>query len=229
MMFALVRVKTEGRLQPGLTFILIDMHDPRVSIRPIITIDGRHHINEVSLDGVRVPLGNVVGEVGRGWRNARFLLASERVLLAQAPWTRQGLADVKRLAALRKRDGRGLRNDPSFQRRLMQAEIDLCALEATILRVLYASPNDPVVSGLSCVLKLRGAELKQRLGDLAMEALGDRALISYPDRDTIGQAAPGSEYASAVAKEYLMSLSATIAGGTSEIQRNLIAAVSLGL
>ena len=231
MMFALVKVKTGGKLQNGLTFILIDMQDPNVSVRPLATIDGRRHLNEVSLDKVRVPTTNVVGEIGRGWSNARFLLANERVLVSQVPRTRQILSRVKRWASLAQQNNRSLIMEPGFKQRLAQAEIDLFALEFTVLRVLYASENNPT-DGLTSVVKLRGAELRQRVSELAVEVVGDRGLIlegnvegpeSGDDLPQAPDCVPG------IANEYLFNLSLSIAGGTSEIQRNLIASLTLGL
>jgi alkylation response protein AidB-like acyl-CoA dehydrogenase len=231
MMFALVKIKMAGKLQNGLTFILIDMHDPNVSVRPLATIDGRRHLNEVSFDKVRVPITNVVGEIGRGWSNARFLLANERVLLSQVPRTRQILARAKRWASLVQQNDRSLITEPTFKQRLAQAEIDLFALDFTALRVLYASEND-AIDGLTSVVKLRGAELRQRVSELAVEVFGDRGLIlpSNGDGPEPGDDLPQlPDDVSGVANEYLFNLSASIAGGTSEIQRNLIASLTLGL
>jgi alkylation response protein AidB-like acyl-CoA dehydrogenase len=233
MMFALVRLKTVAGTQPGLTFLLIGMHDPNITVRPIVTIDGRHHVNEVTLDRVRVPAANVVGEPGKGWHNARFLLARERVLLSRAPQTRQNLARAKRWAALQKRNGRPLLEDASFSRKLAQAEIELQALEFAVLRVLYGSRDDPVIAGLTCALKLRGSELRQRVSELAVEALGDRGLILKSDQLQNGspelEETRSLDDPSTAPAEFLFNLSATIAGGTSEIQRNIIAGVALGL
>jgi alkylation response protein AidB-like acyl-CoA dehydrogenase len=230
-MFALVKMKVGGRLQNGITFILIDMHDPRVSVRPLATIDGRSHVNEVSLDEVRVPVTNVVGEIGRGWINARFLLANERVLVSQASRTRQVLARVKRWASLRQISGRPLITDAGFKQRIVQAEIDLLALEFAALRVLYAN-DGTATEGLASVLKLRGSELRQRVSELAVEVKGDRGfilqeVIGVPSAESDPPDFPG--YSAEVASDYLFNLSATIAGGTSEIQRNLIAGLGLGL
>jgi alkylation response protein AidB-like acyl-CoA dehydrogenase len=231
MMFALVKIKSGAKLQNGLTFILIDMHDPDVSVRPLVTIDGGHHLNEVTLNKVRVPAANVVGEIGRGWTNARFLLANERVLVSQAPRTRQALACVKRWASLRQLDGRPLVTEPGFRQRLVQAEIELFAVEFAALRVLYASENDGT-EGLASALKLRGSELRQRVSELAVEVLGDRGFIFYGRGEgpaSTDELPEFSDYASGVLFEYLFNLSATIAGGTSEIQRNLMAGLALGL
>jgi alkylation response protein AidB-like acyl-CoA dehydrogenase len=233
MMFALVRLKTEAGRQHGLTFLLISMRDPNVAVRPVITIDGRHHLNEVSLNKVRVPASNVVGEPGRGWHNARFLLRNERVLLSQAPRTRQALARLIRRAASQHRNGRCLLEDLSFKRRLAQLEIDLQALEFAVLRVLHASQDDTKVDGLACAIKIRGSELRQRVSELAVETLGDQSLIMHSDRNPNEPRQNDSpldlDDSSMVVKDFLFDMSTTIAGGTSEIQRNLIAGLALGL
>jgi alkylation response protein AidB-like acyl-CoA dehydrogenase len=232
MMFALVKVKIGGRLQNGLTFILVDMHDPNVSVRPVTTIDGRPHVNEVTLNQVRVPAANVVGEIGRGWTNARFLLVNERVFLSQAPRTRNILERVKQWASVKRENGGApLINEHGFRQRLAQMEIDLFALEFAVLRVLYASESN-AVEGLAPALKLRGAELMQRVSELAVEILEDRAFILRAGLDKVA-ADPDLPKSRGVtfdvARDYLYSLAASIAGGTNEIQRNLIAGLALGL
>jgi alkylation response protein AidB-like acyl-CoA dehydrogenase len=231
MMFALVKIKIAGKLQNGLTFILIDMHDPNVSVRPLVTIDGRPHVNEVTLNQVRVPAANVVGEIGRGWTNARFLLANERVFLSQAPRTRNILERVKRWASVKRVNDRPLISEHGFKQRLAQLEIDLFALEFAVLRVLY-SPESNAIEGLAPALKLRGAELAQRASELAVEVLGTRGLILRSGADEVDADPELPEmkgFTSRVASDYLFSLSASIAGGTSEIQRNIIAGLALGL
>ena len=233
MMFGLVRTEIGDRRQHGLTFMLIDMRQPGVSVRPIITLDSRHHVNEVLLDEVRVPISNVVGEVGRGWHNARFLLANERVMVSQVPRARQSLAVLKLRAASAGPQGAKLIKEPGFQRRLAQLEIDLLALEFTVHRVLHGSRDDPSIEPLACVLKFRAAEFRQRVSELSVEALGDHGLTYYSshpdDRSAPSSLPPGPDYAPLVVREFLFNLSATIAAGTSEVQRNLIAGVALGL
>jgi alkylation response protein AidB-like acyl-CoA dehydrogenase len=233
MMFALVRLKTRGRLDTGLTFLLINMRDANVEVRPIITIDKKHRLNEVHLNRVRVPVSNVVGEPGRGWYNARFLLANERVLLSQAPRNRYRLAKLKRFLALRSHAGGYPPEDPIFMRKLAQVEIDLLALDFAVLRVLHSSGNDPIMHGLTCAVKLAGSLLRQRISELTFEALGDRRLVTASNNETAGDLVspppPALEGNPSATDDFLFDLSATIAGGTSEIQRNLIAAIALEL
>jgi alkylation response protein AidB-like acyl-CoA dehydrogenase len=227
MMFALVKMKIAGKLQNGLTFILIDMHDPNVSVRPLVTIDGRTRVNEVNLNQVRVPASNVVGEIGRGWTNARFLLANERVFLSHVPQTRGILEQVKHWASLQRVSDSLLIEERGFRQRVAQLEIDLFVLEFAVLRVLDAPQG---TEGLASVLKVRGAELTQRANELAVEVLGPRGLALNADEVDADPELPEMKRCAAhVAGDYLFSLSASIAGGTSEIQRNIIAGLALGL
>jgi alkylation response protein AidB-like acyl-CoA dehydrogenase len=222
MMFALVKVKRGASLMTGLTYILVDMKDPNVEVRPIITVDGEHRFNEVFLNKVRVPATNVVGEVGKGWKNARFLLKSERVLVSQSAATRKRLKAVKKAAA--ERIGGSLQADPVMYRKISQLEIELRALETTVLRTLFtqqANPGDPALDGLTNVLKLRGSELRQRVGDLIVEVMGDEGLIL--DQEANGRSHTQDQV------QNLFDVTATLAGGSSEIQRNLIANIALGL
>jgi alkylation response protein AidB-like acyl-CoA dehydrogenase len=236
-MFALVRIKTESVRNLGLTFLLINMHDPRVSVRPIITIDGEHHVNQVTFDAVRVPVANVVGESGRGWQNARFLLANERTLLSQAPRTRRNLIRLKGFAERIRQGKASLMEDRVFRRKFYQIEIELRALEFAVLRVLYSERQDNIWDGLVSALKLRGSELRQRVSELATEALGDRGLVMENGRDGRdadarregGEAFEEPETYIEINKKFLFDLSSTIAGGTSEIQRNIISSIALGL
>jgi alkylation response protein AidB-like acyl-CoA dehydrogenase len=223
-MLALVKVKVQSKVQPGLTLMLVDMRDPAVKVRKISTIDGKHHFNEVALDGVRVAPSDVVGEVGRGWHNARFILSRERVTLARAPQTRYRLSTIRREVAARA--GRGDPLPSAYLLRLSDLEIDLLALEYSLLRVFRGDAPTHQIEGLVSALKVRGAELRQRVGQLQMDLLGGGALLSAieePGRPVFAEAIGD------LASEYLFDLSGSIAGGTNEIQRNLIAAVALEL
>jgi alkylation response protein AidB-like acyl-CoA dehydrogenase len=237
MMFALVRVRSRGSLQPGLSFLLIDMRSRGIRVRPVATIDGRHHLNEVFIDDVRVPIENLIGEEGKGWMYARFLLGNERPLVASLPNTKRYLKQLNLIADLEQRNGRPLAQDPDFRMRLAKLEVDLAALEFAVLRAAYAPANDPNQEVLGPVLKIRGGELRQRVSEMSAEALGDRALINYALTNAPSAVSkingeddpPGEEYARFPTREFLFNRSATLAGGTSEIQRNIIAGVGLGL
>lgn len=222
MMFTLVRTAEPGKSPRGLTLLLIDLKAPGIRIRPIMTIDAGHHFNEVTLDKVRVPVSNVVGEPGLGWHNARFILSNERILLSQAPQTRRRVDCLKRNASRSDALGRHL------DRELAQLDVDLCALEFAVLRVLQTAEGDALTDGLICALKLRGSQLRQRVGELEMEALGHRALADAVPPEHIDRS-PNRIERRPPAHEFLFDRAASIAGGTSEIQRNLIAAVALDL
>jgi alkylation response protein AidB-like acyl-CoA dehydrogenase len=218
MMFALVKVRTGASLQQGHTFLLIDMHADGVAVRPIITLDKRHHINEVTLQDVRVPIADRVGEEGKGWSYARSILGTERMGAAGIPHTQRDLGYLRELAHRMQRDGHLIKNEPLFRHRLAQLEIEVMALEFLQLRVLHASAG-PERDALGCVLKLRGTQAYQRVSDLMMAVAGARATA------LVEEGTPS--YEPSVAAAYLFRRSATIAGGTSEIQRNMIAALAL--
>jgi alkylation response protein AidB-like acyl-CoA dehydrogenase len=233
MMFLLARIQTSGnRRQQGLSFLLLDMRTPGVTVNPITMIDGLPHVNEVVLDNVRVPVENLVGEEGKGWVYARFLLDRERSLVAQLPALRRLVTTLRRTLETERVRGVPLIEDPSHRVQLAQFEAELGALDFLELRFLHARAEDAAAQILASMLKLRGTELRQRVSEAIWQAFGDRGLELAPPR-AAPHAAPHDDLSidqshwSAV--NYLFQRSATIAGGTSEIQRNIIAAVSLGL
>jgi alkylation response protein AidB-like acyl-CoA dehydrogenase len=235
MMFALVRVEMPGqRRQQGLSFLLIDMHAKGVSVRPILTIDGRHRISEVVLDGVRVPAENLVGEPGKGWIYARLILANERNVIAGVSSARRQLEQVRNLLQTHREGGGTLLEDEGYRNRVVQMEMELDALEVLEMRTLHApSGPDAPPSVLGSILKVRASELRQRISELAIDALGDGGLEAHPHPELEqlpdDPAALDHLRACAITAGYLFQRSATIAGGTSEVQRNIIAAIGLGL
>ena len=232
MMFALVRLDAPvaRRQQPGLSFVLLNMHSPGVTVRPIITIDGRHWVNEVTLDNVEIPASNLVGEQGKGWLYARFLLANERTIVAGLPIIRRQIAGLKRMLVSATRQEAPLFEHTSFRLRVAQVEGELRALEFLELRLLHSRRDDAEVHRLAPILKLRGTELRQRISELMLEAVGERGLEAVFDcGQLVGAADDDIEYAQRITTAYLFERSATIAGGTSEIQRNIIAGLSLGM
>lgn len=238
MMFALVRVEMPGqRRQQGLSFLLIDMRAQGISVRPILTIDGRHHINEVVLEGVRVPAENLVGEPGKGWIYARLILSNERTVIAGVSSARRQLRQVRNLLQTHREGSATLIEKESYRNRLAQMEMELDALEVLELRVLHAPEGDPdaAPSVLGPILKVRGSELRQRISELAIDALGDCGLEAHPQSGPEREELPTDPVAlthlraCATTAGYLFQRSATIAGGTSEVQRNIIAAIGLGL
>ncbi|QHE84755.1 acyl-CoA dehydrogenase family protein [Hydrogenophaga sp. BPS33] len=225
-MFCLVRTDSSGRRQEGITFLLIDMKTPGIRIQPIRTLDLAHHTNEVFFDDVLVPVENRIGEEGRGWTYAKALLAHERTGIAELGRARERLDRLKRLTRDHTLHGGRLLRDGAFRTQVAQLEVDILAAEATTLRLLEGSAEP----ALSSVLKLRGSELTQRLSRLNFEALGPHALRLDLDQ---AERAPREDdplpsYATGRSVEYLRWRALTVAGGTSEIQRNIIAKLAFG-
>ncbi|MCU0868460.1 MAG: acyl-CoA dehydrogenase family protein [Burkholderiales bacterium] len=230
-MFCLVRTSSEGRKQEGISFLLIDMRSPGVTVRPIITLDGEHEVNEVWLENVRVPVENRVGDEGRGWTCAKFLLSNERTGIAGVSRSKRELAYLKQIASAERADGRPLIDHPRFRDRIARVEIDLMALEITVLRVLSAERGGKALGPESSILKIKGTEIQQALTELQMEAVGPYALPHVPmawgDR-WLGERV-GPEYAAPLAARYFNYRKVSIYGGSNEIQRNIIAQGVLGL
>ena len=235
MMFALVRTDGEARPQAGISFMLIDMKSPGVSVRPIYTINEGLSVNEVFFDNVRVPAENLVGEENRGWGYAKFLLTNERTMSAETPHTAFDLAMVKEIAAVERKDGRPVIENALFAAKLARFEIDLVALEATVVRVLHMNESDPALNAAASVLKVRGSELRQRVADLAVEALGDYGLAVFPDvegqdnMDVLAATPPAPAHAAGWLSRAMFRRATTIYGGANEIQRTIIAKSVLGL
>ena len=235
MMFALVRTDADARPQAGISFLLIDMKSPGVSVRPIYTINEGLSVNEVFFDNVRVPVENLVGEENRGWGYAKFLLTNERTMSAETPHTAFDLTMVKDIARRELRDGRPLIEDPLFAARLARFEIELMALQAAVYRVLHMAEDDPALNATASVLKLRGSELRQRIADLAVEALGDHGLAVFPDvegqdnMDVLAPVPPAPDHAAGWLSRAMFRRATTIYGGANEIQRTIVAKSVLGL
>jgi pimeloyl-CoA dehydrogenase large subunit len=231
--FCLVRTDPQARKkQEGISFILVDMKTPGITLRPIITIDGGHEVNEVFFDEVRVPAENLVGRLNKGWDYAKFLLSNERIGIARIGMTKERLARVKRLA-LETPAGEGtVWDDPDFRRRLAWSEIELKALEITQMRVVAAqrgrAADKPDPS--SSILKIKGSEIQQQSTQLLMEVAGPYA-VPRPDREEEGLNLPsvGPEWADAAAPLFFNFRKVSIYGGSNEIQRNIIAKAFLGL
>jgi alkylation response protein AidB-like acyl-CoA dehydrogenase len=228
MIFCLVRTDATVKKQEGISFLLIDMHAPGVTVRPLILYDEEHEVNEVFFDDVEVPAENLVGEAGRGWTYAKFLLGYERTGITGVGASKRELQLLKEIAAAQTKSGRPLAEDPVFRARLAQVEIDLMALETTLLRVLSARDKPgPEAS----ILKIAGTEVQQALTELMMEALGPAAApFSRRAIEEGGAAAPfAPAYAAPLAARYFSWRKVSIYGGSNEIQRNIIAQHVLGL
>jgi alkylation response protein AidB-like acyl-CoA dehydrogenase len=230
-MFCLAR--TDPDLPPqkgGLSILLLHMDQPGVTVRPIITIDGGHSVNEVFLDGVRVPVEDVVGEPGRGWEYTRFMLGNERVSNAHAPRSKRDLELVRARAEVPDAAGARAIDRPDIQRRLVQLEIDICALEWSVLRVLDSAEGTRTQAAASG-LKIAGSEIQQRLADLAYDLLGPRGIRFYPEDARSGSGRPcgaGADPAGIAARQ-LFFRATTIYAGSNEIQRGIIARQVFGL
>ena len=223
MMFCLARTDPDVKPQRGLSFFLLDMKAPGVSLRPIITLDRAHEVNEVTLDGVRVPGDDLVGEADRGWDYAKFLLTQERTFSAHVPKSRRALKRLKAITARELKDGRPLTDDPSLRRRIAEAEIELDALEFAVYRALNDKSG---TSAVSAILKLRGSELEQKLTSLTIETLGTRALRHWQDpsfEDALSNAIFDPDDEPGAMGTHLFLRAATIYSGSNEIQRNIIA------
>jgi alkylation response protein AidB-like acyl-CoA dehydrogenase len=229
--FCLVRTRPDGKAQAGISFLLIDMKTPGVSVHPIITLDGAHEVNETWFDDVRVPASNLVGEENKGWTYAKFLLGHERTNIAGIGSSKRELQRLKKVAAAETRNGKPLLDDPLFAARVAQVEVDLMALEVTNLRVLSAERARRDPGAVSSILKIKGSEIQQTISELMMLAAGPYALADVRQaRDAGGsQGLLGPAYATPLAATYFNLRKTTIYGGSNEIQRNIIAHMILGL
>ena len=226
--FLLVRTSTEGRAQAGISFLLVDLTSPGITIRPIAGIEGAHILNEVYFEDVSVPAENLIGEENQGWTYAKQLLGMERTFSAEVPRCKAMLSRCKAVSSQVQRRGRALIEDGHFARRLAQLEIEILAHVATLRRVVAeeeagVNASSPTPS----ILKVKGTELSQRAGALLVEALGDDALPQYLERDYLlgsPEDPPGDPIAYGVMSDFLYRRSMTIYGGSNEVQRNIIAA-----
>jgi alkylation response protein AidB-like acyl-CoA dehydrogenase len=229
--FCLVRTDSSTRPQSGISFLLIDMKSKGITVKPIPLIDGEHEVNEIWFDNVEVPVANLVGEENKGWTYAKYLLTHERVNIAQIGISRRELQRLKQLAA-RQRDGEHrLLDDTRFRDRIAAVEIDLMALELTVLRVLAAESKRRDPGPESSVLKIRGSEIQQALSELNMLVLGPDALPWVPQAlDPGWHGLPeGADTSGALVGRYFNQRKTSIFSGSNEIQRNIIAQRILGL
>ena len=228
--FCLVRTNTEGRPQAGISFVLVDMKSPGVTVRPIIMLDGGHEINDVFFDNVEVPIENRIGEENKGWTYAKYLLGHERTGLALVGHSKRVLARLKTMAALERANGRPLIEDQRFRDRVARVEIDLTALDMTMMRLLAAGEGKPLGPEVS-MLKIRGTEILQVLSELTMQACGHAAVASLPQALKPGWAGLpiGHAHTPPVAGNYFNLRKLSIFGGSNEIQKNIISQMILGL
>ncbi len=224
--FLLVRTSNEGKKQQGITFLLVDMTSPGITIHPIITMEGGHEVNQVVFDDVRVPVANRIGEENHGWTYAKFLLGYERFNMAGIPQAKRQMKRLRHIA-----EDQGIDSDPGFRVRMADAEIQIMALESTMLKLLssVAAGKDP--GNEASYIKIRGTEIDQLMTELAMEAAGPYILPYAPRALEEGwnEEPLGPDYAAPVAPDYFNTRKVTIYGGSNEIQKNIIAKHVLGL
>ncbi len=231
--FCLVRTSTEGKPQTGISFLLIDMKTPGVTVRPIKLLDGESEVNEVWFDNVEVPAENLVGEENKGWNYAKYLLAHERTNIADVNRAKRELERLKRIAK-----AEGVWADQRFRDQIALLEVDVVALEMMVLRVLSAEKSGKQSLDIAGLLKIRGSEIQQRYAELMMLAAGPYSLpfvFEAMDAGWQGDAAlglsefPGDNLANApLASTYFNMRKTTIYGGSNEVQRNIVAQTVLG-
>ena len=229
--FLLVRTDPNAKKQEGISFLLCDMKTPGITVRPIITIEGGHEVNEVFFDDVKVPVENLVGQENRGWDCAKFLLGNERFGQARVGASRERIRRLKQIAADAMQDGRPLIEDPAFRQKVAEIEVELQALEITVMRVIAnekrrGNKPDPATS----VLKIKGTEIQQGVSELLMKAAGPYAWIDGdPEAEGSNQWDLAPDWAYGLAGTYFNWRKQSIYGGSNEIQRNIMAKAFLGL
>ncbi|HJO73391.1 MAG: acyl-CoA dehydrogenase family protein [Rhodospirillales bacterium] len=231
MMFCLVRTSDEDKKQNGISFLLIDMKSAGVTVRPITTIDGgSDEINEVFLDDVRVPQANRIGEEGKGWTYAKFLLGHERTGIAAVGRSKKQLMKVKEIAARELSGGAPLIENRRFAEKVAMAEIDMLALESVVLKVLSEESAGRPPGPEASLLKIKGTELQQAITELLVEAIGEFAHPYVPEalEDGWNEEPVGPDYAAPLAPHYFNWRKASIYSGSNEIQKNIIAKMVLG-
>jgi len=230
--FFLVRTDPDAKPQSGISFLLIDMKSPGVTVRPIITMDGAHEVNEVFLDNVRVPVDQRIFDENKGWTAAKFLLAHERSGIAGVARSKRGIDRIRTMAKAEFGDnGMPLIQDSMFKRKIAELEIDLMALEYTELRTLAAESAGKGPGPESSILKIKGTEIQQRVTELALEAAGHYGAPFFRGFPQDGDNAHpiGPDYSHRAAPTYFNVRKTSIYGGSNEIQRNIIAKMVLGL
>ncbi|OPK06664.1 acyl-CoA dehydrogenase family protein [Pseudomonas sp. VI4.1] len=231
LIFCLVRTDPQAQQQRGISFLLIDMATPGVTVRPIITLEGEHEVNEVFFDNVRVPVANRVGEENKGWTCAKFLLTHERTGQAGIAQSKAALAQLKSVASQELRNGLPLLDDPLFRVQVAEVEMQLMAIEMSTLRILAAVQGGGVPGAQSSILKIKGSEIRQAISHLMRKVLGVHALPFAEEE--LDYAFAGellhTDYSAAPAGQYFNLRKLSIYGGSNEIQKNIIAKMILEL
>jgi alkylation response protein AidB-like acyl-CoA dehydrogenase len=224
--FCLVRTSKGMRKQQGISFLLIDMKTPGITVKPIVTIDGKHSLNEVLFEDCVVPTENLIGEQDKGWTYAKALLAHERTGMAEVADSTRLLEALKQRALVEVNGGKAMIEDPIFQMRLSDIEMELMALEYTELRVFASMAAGGMPGPESSLLKIKGTEISQAIHELQLQ------LASYYGGalpDDVNAKQLGHDFAFEARGKYMYGRAATIYGGSNEVQRNVIAKAVLGL
>ena len=224
--FCLVRTSSEGKPQTGISFLLIDMKSPGVTVRPIKLLDGEAEVNEVWFDNVEVPANNLIGEENKGWTYAKHLLSHERTNIADVNRSKRELERLKRIAK-----AEGVYDDLRFRDEIARLEVDVVALEMLVLRVLSADKSGKNSLDIAGLLKIKGSEIQQRYAELMMLAAGPFSLPFIEEAMEAGWQGdfPGGAVADApLASTYFNLRKTTIYGGSNEVQRNIVAQFVLG-
>ena len=235
--FLLVRTSNTGKKQEGISFLLVDLRSPGIEIRPIHLIDGLHETNQVFYTDVRVPKENLVGEVDKGWTIAKYLLGHERMSGGSMGQHKSLLRELKAIASRDERsNGARLIDDPAFRQKIVQAELELRALEAFNLRTISTFSKGSELGGRELgveanIFKIRQTELHQRLTELKTEAVGyyGQPYVLKALEEGWNEPPIGAEYANSLTPKYLHFRKVSIYSGSNEIQRNIIAKAALGL
>jgi len=224
--FCLVRTSNEGKPQTGISFLLIDMKSPGVSVRPIITLDGEHEVNEVFFDNVEVPIENLIGEENKGWTYAKYLLGHERTGIADVNRSKRELERLKRIAK-----AEGVWDDARFRDQIAQLEVEIVTLEMMVLRVLSAEKSGHKALDIAGLLKIRGSEIQQRYTELMMLAAGPFSRPYVHEAMEAGWQGDWFErfgMCAPLASVYFNFRKTTIYGGSNEVQRNIVSQTVLG-
>jgi hypothetical protein len=223
--FCLVRTGNEGKPQTGISFLLIDMKSPGVTVRPVVLLDGEPEVNEVFFDNVEVPAENLVGEENKGWTYAKYLLAHERTNIADVNRAKRELERLKRIAK-----AEGVYDDQRFRDQIALLEVDIVALEMLVLRVLSAEKSGKQSLDIAGLLKIRGSEIQQRYTELMMLAAGPFSVPFIREAMDAGWQGDhvGAAHVAPLAAMYFNYRKTTIYGGSNEVQRNIVAQTVLG-
>jgi len=223
--FCLVKTDTKCKPQEGISFLLIDINSSGVEVKPIITLDGEHEVNEVWLTDVKVPKENLLGEINKGWTYAKYLLTHERTGIAGVPYSKSAIDHLKAIASKINKNELPLIKDPIFSSQIAELEIDINAMEIFNLRTVSAASEGKAPVMESSLLKIKGSIIRQKTSDLLRKAIGPMALpyISEQFDEGWNEEPIGPEYAGQIAKKYFINRKISIYGGSNEIQKNIVA------